>query len=183
MNKQKNTRAIALMGILIAISYASLYLIRFPLISSAPFLRFDIKDVFITIGGLILGPAYAFAGGIVVSILQIFTVSEYGIVGLIMNLLSVSAFVLPVSIICYKKKSTKALLLGLIFSCITMTITMLAWNFLISPLYMGVSRDIIKDMLLPVFLPFNAIKSVINAILIFITWNILKKCTPLEKLK
>lgn len=44
-----------------------------------------------------------------------------------------------------------------------MTALMLAWNFLITPLYMGVPRQAVADMLLPVFLPFNLLKGLINA--------------------
>ena len=56
-----------------------------------------------------------------------------------------------------------------------MTATMVAWNYLISPLYMGVSREVVAAMLIPVFLPFNAIKSVINAVVIFAVWQIIKR--------
>ena len=165
------------MALLIAAGYASLYVIRFPLIPSASFLRFDIKDVFIAVGGLLLGPWAALLGGIVVSAIQIFTVSEFGLIGLIMNILSVSSFVMPISTVYNKKKTTSSLVLGLIAGCACMTAAMVGWNYLISPLYMGVSREAIASMLIPVFLPFNAIKSTINAVLIFVVWQILKKHT------
>lgn len=171
----KNTRSIALMALLIAFAYASLYVIRFPLLPSASFLRFDIKDVFITIGGLILGPTAAFLGGIIVSVIQILTVSEYGLFGLIMNIFSVSFFVMPVSMIYSRKRSYKSLIYGLIVSCACMTLVMVGWNYIISPLYLGVSRDVIVTMLIPVFLPFNALKSIINAIVILTMWKLIYK--------
>ena len=40
---------------------------------------------------------------------------------------------------------------------------MLIWNYIITPMYMTISREAIADMLLPVFLPFNLIKGSINA--------------------
>ena len=40
---------------------------------------------------------------------------------------------------------------------------MLLWNWLITPLYMGVSRDAVQGMLIPVFLPFNLLKAGLNS--------------------
>lgn len=174
MKNTKSLKAITLMALLIATGYASLFVVRFPLIPSAAFLRFDIKDVFIAVGGLLLGPWAALLGGIVVSAIQILTVSEFGLIGLVMNILSVSSFVMPVSIIYHRKKTTTSLVLGLVAGCVCMTVAMVGWNYLISPLYMGISREAIASMLIPVFLPFNAIKSTINALLVFAVWQVLK---------
>ena len=180
MKTASRVKEITLMAVLVAMGYASLYIIRFPLIPSASFLRFDIKDVFIAIGGLILGPKAAFLGGVVVSSIQILTVSEYGIIGLIMNILSVSSFVMPIALAFKGKKSNVSLAIGLVLGCVCMTATMVAWNYLISPLYMGVSREVVATMLLPVFLPFNAIKSSINAVTIFVVWQVIKRLIPHE---
>lgn len=175
MKAVNKVKRMTLMALLIAMGYASLFVIRFPLIPSATFLRFDIKDVFIAIGGLILGPYAAFLGGVVVSIIQILTVSEYGLIGLIMNILSISSFVMPIAMVYKRKESNTSLIVGLLLGCVCMTATMVAWNYLISPLYMGVSREVVAAMLIPVFLPFNAIKSVINAVVIFAVWQIIKR--------
>ena len=67
------------------------------------------------------------------------------------------------------------MVIGLVLGCVCMTATMVAWNYLISPLYMGVSREVVATMLLPVFLPFNAIKSSINAVVIFAVWQVIKR--------
>jgi hypothetical protein len=47
-----------------------------------------------------------------------------------------------------------------------MIIAMLLWNWLITPLYMGTPRAAVEAMLLPVFLPFNALKAGLNTALI-----------------
>lgn len=182
MRNTRKLQSITLMALLVAAGYASLYVIRFPLIPSASFLRFDIKDVFIAVGGLLLGPWAALLGGIVVSAIQILTVSEFGVFGLIMNILSVSSFVVPISMIYNKKKDAVSLIWGLVAGCVCMTAMMVGWNYLISPLYMGISREAIMPMLIPVFLPFNATKSIINAVLVFVVWKVLKSKVPnLEK--
>lgn len=172
---EKNTRKFVTMGLLVALGYVSLFFIRIPIIPSASFLRFDIKDVFISIGGLLFGPLYAFAGAIVVSLLQMLSVSEYGIVGLIMNIISVSSFVIPQSIIYFKKKNSTGLICGLIIGSVSMVVAMLLWNYLITPMYMGVTRDVVSKMIIPVFLPFNLIKSIINSVIIFVIFAPVKK--------
>ena len=47
---------------------------------------------------------------------------------------------------------------------VCMTLTMMLWNYLVTPIYMGYPREAVAAMLLPIFLPFNLIKSVLNAV-------------------
>lgn len=170
-----NTKKIALTSLLIALSFISLYFIRIPLLPSAPFLRFDIKDVFISMVGIFFGPIYAFGGSICISLLQMIFISEYGFIGLIMNVLSESAFTVPLAFVFKRLNTNKRLLLGLLVSCVSMTAVMLIWNYLISPLYMGIPRAAVKEMLIPVFFPFNMLKGIINSILIFLLYNSVKR--------
>ena len=179
--KTNQTKKVVIVGLLIALAYVSLYYIRIPIIPSASFLRLDVKDVFIAMVGLFFGPIYAFASAICISLLQMISVSEYGVIGLAMNILSVSSFVIPVAIIYKNKQNNFGLASGLFFSCITMIVTMLLWNYLISPLYMGVTREVIKRMLIPVFLPFNAIKSAVNALVVYILFTYMKKAGIIRK--
>ena len=43
-----------------------------------------------------------------------------------------------------------------------MTIVMLLWNYLFTPIYLGYPREAVAEMLLPVFLPFNLLKGGLN---------------------
>ena len=43
-----------------------------------------------------------------------------------------------------------------------MTLAMLLWNYLITPIYMGYPREAVAELLLPVFLPFNLVKGGLN---------------------
>lgn len=169
------TRRITFTGIMIALAYVSLFFIRIPIIPSASFLRLDLKDVFVLIPGLLFGPIYAFVGAICVSFLQMLYVSEYGVIGLVMNILSVSAYTLPVSIVYKMRHNKKGLCVGLVIGCVCMTGTMLFWNYLITPLYMGVSREVVSTMIVPAFLPFNLIKSGIDSIVVFLFFTMINK--------
>ena len=55
---------------------------------------------------------------------------------------------------------------GLLLGSVVMVVTMLLWNWLITPLYMGVSREAVEGLLLPAFLPFNALKAGLNSALV-----------------
>ena len=180
--KSNKTKRIATVGLLVALAYVSLYFIRIPIIPSASFLRFDIKDVFIAIIGMFFGPLYAFIGAIGVSLLQILSVSEYGLIGLVMNIVSVSAFSLPISFVYKKKKTNLGIIIGLFLSCFTMISAMLLWNYLVTPLYMGVTRETVSKMLLPIFLPFNLIKSSINAAITYALFVCLRKVGVVKNL-
>jgi len=40
---------------------------------------------------------------------------------------------------------------------------MILWNYIVTPGYMGVPREVVVNMLIPVFLPFNLLKGLYNA--------------------
>ena len=182
MKKTKIKKNITL-GMLSALAYVSLFFIKFPIIPSATYLSCDVKDVIILIGACVFDPISGLLMALVVSFIQMFTISQYGIIGFFMNVISTTAFVLPASIIFHKKKNTIGLILGLCMGCILMTLIMLLWNYIMTPLYMNASRDIVKNMLIPVFLPFNIIKSVINAILSFILFKVVVERIPAYRMK
>ena len=43
-----------------------------------------------------------------------------------------------------------------------MTSVILLWNYILTPIHMRVAREIVVRMLVPVFLPFNAITGTLN---------------------
>jgi len=159
----QRTTKLATLGIMCAMAYMVMAVGRFSIFPSAPFLNYDPKDIIIIIGGFIFGPLSAAMMSIVVSLVEMVTVSDTGPIGLIMNVLSTCTFACTAALI-YKKKQTMAgALVGLLCGVAAMTATMLLWNFFITPIYMGVPREAVTNMLLPVFLPFNLIKGGLNA--------------------
>ena len=127
-------------------------------------LRFDmvidhIQDIGIDRYGYIV----IIAGIMVVSLVEMLTVSGTGPIGLIMNVLSTSAFALPAALMYRNQRSLKRAALGLGLGVLCMTVVMLAWNYIITPLYMAVPRAVVAGMLLPTFLPFNLVKGGLNA--------------------
>ena len=90
----------------------------------AGFLTFDVKDVVISIAAMFFGPVTGIIISVIVPLLEMFTVSDTGPYGFIMNALASLAFVLPVSVV-YKYKSIPAAVAGLSASVFSMTAIML----------------------------------------------------------
>ena len=174
-NKRTGTKVIATLAMLAAIAYIVMLLSHlipvFSFIPSAPFLKYDPKDVIIAVGGFIMGPMAALAVTVVVSLIEMVTISTTGIIGFVMNVLSTAAFACTASAIYKKNRTMTGAILGLLAGVVTMTVVMLLWNYLITPLYMHVDRAVIVNMLLPAFLPFNFIKAILNAALTLLIYK------------
>ena len=169
--KKTNTKKLVLLALLAAIAYLLAALIDIRIIPAAPFLSYEPKDVVITIGGFLLGPVAAFVISLVVALLEMVTVSDTGIIGCLMNLLSTACFACTAAIIYKKKHSVGGAVLGLLVGSAAMVLSMLLWNWLITPLYTGTPREVVVSMLLPVFLPFNALKAGVNSAFILLLYK------------
>ena len=122
-----------ILGMLTALAYLVMTVGRIPIIL---FLKYDPKDIVIAIGGFIFGPLSAFVLSAVVSVVEMFTVSDTGVIGLIMNVISSCAFACTAAFIYTRRKTLKSAVIGLLSGCVLMTAIMLLWNYLITPLYL-----------------------------------------------
>jgi riboflavin transporter FmnP len=73
--------------------------------------------------------------------------------------LSTCAFAVPAAIVYKKYHSQKGAIIGLVAGVLAMAVCMILWNYIVTPLYMGVPRQVVVGMLVPVFLPFNLVKN------------------------
>lgn len=158
----EKTKKITTIGMLCAISYLVMIVGRIPIVPALPFLKYDPKDVVIVIGGFIFGPMVSFLISLIVSAVEMLSVSETGIIGFIMNVISTCSFACIAAYIYKKKHTLSGAIIGLGLGTICMTVLMLLWNYFITPFYMGYQREAVVSLLLPAFLPFNLIKGGIN---------------------
>lgn len=154
------TRKLTTVGMLCALAYAATVVGRVPIVL---FLKYDPKDVIIAIGGFIFGPLISFLIALIAAFAEMFTVSENGILGFIMNVISSCSFACTASFIYKKRHSLSGAIIGLLCGWGCMVTIMLLWNYLIAPIYMGYPREAVAKLLLPAFLPFNLIKGGLNA--------------------
>lgn len=163
MKKSLNrTRKLVILAMLCAMAFVLVSVCRIPVVL---FLKYEPKDVIITIGGFILGPVAAAAVSLVVSLLEMVTISDTGIIGAVMNFLSTCSFACVAAAVYKRKRTMQGAVVGLVSGAMLMIGIMLAWNYFITPLYMGVSRSDVAALLLPAFLPFNTLKSCLNTAL------------------
>lgn len=168
-----DTRTLVCTAMLCAVSYVVMYLSKtlFAGMAVAGFLKFDLKDVVIAIGGFLFGPMNVLAVSTVVSTIEMVTVSTTGPWGLLMNILSTCTFLCPAAYFYKKNRTFQWAVLGLVLGGIFMTATMMLWNYLVTPIYQGMPRQAIADMLLPVFLPFNLTKGLMNGALTMLLYK------------
>lgn len=165
-----SAKTVATVGMLCAIAFvAKLISNVFPTVSG--FLSFDLKDVVIVIGGFMMGPVTAVVISVIVSLIEMLTISSTGVIGLIMNILASCSFACVAAVIYHRDRSMKGAIIGLVAGILCMTAIMLLWNWLITPLYMKVGREVVVSMLVPVFLPFNLVKGGINATLAMLLYK------------
>ena len=158
--RNENVRKLVLMAMLAAVAYLMVALIRVPVIM---FLKYEPKDVVITIGGFLLGPMASFITSLLVSLVEMVTISETGPIGCLMNLLSTCSFACTAALIYKKRHNLWGAVMGLVAGTCVMVGLMLLWNWLITPLYLGYPRGDVVAMLIPVFLPFNLLKAGFNS--------------------
>lgn len=162
------SRKITTVAVLAALCLISVALIRIPIVL---FLKYEPKDVLITIGGLIFGPATSLMVSAISGLLEMFLLSDTGVLGMIMNVLASVCFACPAVVIYRRGRSMKAAILGLLAGALIMTTIMLLWNYIITPIYMGIPRSEVVKLLVPAILPFNLIKAGLNSGLILILYN------------
>lgn len=163
-----STKSIATLGMLTALAYAVMAICKvIPPIGG--FLSFDLKDTVMAIGGFLFGPAAAFAMAVLVPLIEFVTVSDTGWYGLLMNVIATSLFVCPAVYLYRRKHSTSAAVVGLGTGILCLTLGMILWNYIITPLYFKMPRAAVMDMM-PMIVAFNLVKGLCNAALIMILY-------------
>jgi len=177
------TKKLTVLAMLGALAYVVMFFGRIPVVL---FLKYDPKDIVITIGGFLYGPLAALAVTVAVSFVEMFTASTTGLIGLLMNIVSGAAFACTAALIYQKNRSLKGAVIGLVAAWLLTTAVMVMWNYLITPIFMftpemaerGMSvadlRQQVVKMLLPAFVPFNLLKGGLNAAITMLLYKPVK---------
>ena len=155
-----DTKTMVSIAMLTAIAYVVMLLSKS--MPSVMFLDFDFKDVVICIGGFTFGPMAAAAMSIVVAFVEMITISHTGLIGFVMNALATCSFCCTATFIYKKRHTMMGAILGLTAGVVVLTAVMLLWNYFLTPIYQGLPRAAVAEMLVPIFLPFNLVKGGMN---------------------
>ena len=174
-NTQSKTARLAKMAMLVAISIVLVAMVRFPIFPAVAFLEYDPADIPIMVGTFAFGPGAGILLTVVTSVLQGVTVSaKSGAYGIIMHIIATSTLVIVAGLIYRKEKTKKHAIVGLLCGTAAMTLIMIAANLVITPLFMGVPRSAVWD-LMPFIAAFNVVKAGVNSL---VTFLIYKRISP-----
>lgn len=168
VERESHMKKVVQIGMLCALAYLLMVVIKIPVVL---FLKYEPKDVVITLGGFLFGPLASFIISFVVGVVEMVTVSDTGIIGCIMNILSSASFACIAAYMYKRNHSRKGAILGLITGSLVMTAIMLLWNYLVTPIYMGYPREAVAAMLIPAFLPFNLLKAGLNSAILLLIYK------------
>lgn len=167
MNSKKNldVKRLVLLAMFAALAYAVSCATR---VEVGNFLTYEAKDVIIVIAGLILGPMATLIISAVTALIEMATLtfSVTGLFGCVMDFLSSASFAFTVTMVYKYRRTLAGAIGGLALGSVVMVATMLLWNWLITPLYLKIDRQIVVGMLGTLFLPFNAVKALLNSALV-----------------
>lgn len=174
-DKRKNIFRLAVLGVCAALSIALIFMLRIPIFPVVPFLEYDPGDIPIMLCAYLFGPWAGLAITVVASVIQGVTVSaSSGWIGILMHILATGSYAIVAGIITNKHSDIKRLIIASLCGILTMSGTMVLWNIIITPYYMGVPVDVIIS-LLPYIIAFNLIKSASNTIAAVILYKSLHK--------
>ena len=117
-------KKLTVLAMLSAIAYVAVALLRFPVVL---FLSYEPKDVVIAIGGFLYGPLAALGISLVVSFIEMLTISSTGWIGFVMNFLSSAAFAGTAALL-YRKKRTQGSAIAGLFGGALLIISLILLN-------------------------------------------------------
>ncbi len=163
-----STRQLVTMALMCAIG-ALLSFVEFPLLPGVTWLKFDASNMPAMVAGFAYGPAGGVAVGIVTAIIHGLLMADF--TGAIMNILVVTCFVLPAALIYKKKRTFKFAVIGLILSIIAGVIGSIIGNLILTPTWLGVPFEAVVAMIIPILIPFNILKGLLNSVITLIIYK------------
>lgn len=160
MSRTYDAKKIALAALFTAASLV-LSFIQIPIFPVAPWLMYDPSGIVCLIAALAFGPKIGAAAAIISWIPRVF-LDPFGAP---MGMLSTCAFIVPAAIVFAKgKRSRQSSVVGMLLGAVVSIVLACAMNLVVTPLYTAVTVADVAGMILPVLLPFNALKMAINVI-------------------
>ena len=157
-----DTRQLVIMALMAAIA-TLLSFVEIPILPAAPWLKYDPSFVPSMVTGFAYGAGPGVAVGLVTAILHIFMTGNFW--GGIMNILVVCAYVIPAALIYVRNHTWRGAAIGLIVGSVCQIVVAILANIVITPIYAGMPVEAVIALIIPVLIPFNVLKVVLNSII------------------
>ncbi|MCL2081625.1 MAG: ECF transporter S component [Oscillospiraceae bacterium] len=154
-------RALSVQAMLAAIGIL-LTMFNFPIIAAAPFLRMEFSDIPVLLATAMFGIPSGLSVLFVVSVLQSIMPEGSGFYGFVMHMISTGTLLVSWRCIYRIRKNHSAAALSGLVATLFSAGAMIPANLIITPIFMGLPRKAVADLLLPGIIPFNLIKAGVN---------------------
>lgn len=159
MHSSIDTKKIALAALFTAASLA-LSFIQIPIFPAAPWLMYDPSGIVCLIAALAFGPKMGAAVAIISWLPRVF-LDPFGAP---MGMVSTCALIIPAALIFRAHRTRAASLAGMIAGAVLSIAVTCVLNLFVTPLYTAVSMMDVVAMIMPILIPFNTLKMVINVV-------------------
>lgn len=156
-----STRRIATTALFCALAFV-LTFVEIPIFPPAPWLMYDPSGIVAFVAALAFGPS---TGAIVVILPWVLkTLFSFNVWGHLMAIVAGVALCVPAAIIARRVGGTRGLIAGMVVGAVIALAACIGGNIVVTPLYTAVSTADVITMIVPILLPFNALKIVINCV-------------------
>lgn len=162
------TRQLVTMALMCAIGVL-LTFIEFPLLPGVTWLKFDASNMPAMVAGFAYGPAGGVAVGIITAVIHGLLFAD--LTGCLMNILVVTCFVWPAAFIYAKRRTFAFAIVGLAVGVVAAVAASVVGNLILTPAWLGVPIDAVIAMIVPILIPFNFLKGVLNAIITLVVYK------------
>jgi riboflavin transporter FmnP len=160
MNNAIDSKKIALTALFTAASLV-LSFVQIPLFPAAPWLMYDPSGIACLIAAMAFGPKVGAVVAIVSWLPRVF-LDPFGAP---MGMLSTCTFIIPAALIYRSRnRSRSSALAGMLAGAALSIALSCAMNLVVTPLYTAISVEQVAGMIIPILLPFNFLKMVVNVI-------------------
>jgi len=161
-----SARQLVFLGVAGALAFLLMATLQIPVLPQAPYLRYDPSDAVALLAGVVYGPG-AGVGVVLVKDLLYLMFRARGPFGPLADFIAAATFV-AVTAWTFRRAPGPfgaRLLWSALAGTLARVLIMIPANFIILSLQFGLSPDRVQAMLLPILVPFNALKAAANALL------------------
>ena len=154
-----STRRVALCAVFTAVSLV-LSFVEFPIFPAAPYLKYDPSGIAGLVAGLAFGPGVGAVVAVLPWLVHLFVEPFGAIMALFCSIMTV----LPAAVIYRANPTRTGLAVALAVSGAIAVGAAILGNIVITPLYSGMAVSDVVGLIVPVLIPFNLLKVIINAV-------------------
>ena len=156
-----STRRIATTALLCALSFV-LTFVEFPIFPPAPWLMYDPSGIVAFVAALAFGPSTGAVTVVLPWVLK--TLFSFNPWGHLMAVVAGVALCVPAALVARRVQGPRGLALGMALGAVCSLVACVIGNIIVTPLYTAVSVSDVIAMIVPILLPFNAIKIALNCV-------------------